>query len=264
MKIMLDAGHGYQTAGKRSPDGFREYEFNRKAAIYARGLLANYQNVNVCFAHSDDRDVPLKERTNQANSLKVDVYVSIHANAYGSGWNDACGLETYVYLTMPREALQLAEKIQRHLAAMTGLHSRGVKTADFHVLRETKMTAVLAECGFYTNRNEAALLQTDAYQKTCANAIVQALAAQYQLKESKPAPSPSGLFKVQAGAFAKKSNADQLVKRLQAAGFDAVSFCAIDIYKVQTGTFSEKNNAEALAQRLRAAGFDAVVLFEKK
>lgn len=186
MKIMLDAGHGYSTPGKRSFDGMREYEFTRKVAAFAKELLETYQNVTVYLAHSDNRDVPLQERTDSANRLQVHAYVSIHGNAYGSTWNEANGIETYVYLTKPKEAFELAQKIQKHLVEMTGLRNRGLKTADFHVLRETNMTAVLAECGFYTNKHEAALMKTESYQRQCAEAIVQGMAEQYHLVK-KPA-----------------------------------------------------------------------------
>jgi N-acetylmuramoyl-L-alanine amidase len=181
MKIMLDAGHGYNTPGKRSPDGFKEYEFTRVVAHYARKQLMTYPNVAVYFSHSDGRDVPLKERTGLANRLKVDLFVSIHANAYGSNWNDINGIETYIYKTKPIEAFALAQKIQQHLITATGLRNRGVKTADFHVLRETKMSSVLVECGFYTNREEVKLIRSEAYQKTCAEAIVKGIAEHLRL-----------------------------------------------------------------------------------
>lgn len=222
MKIMLDAGHGYSTAGRRTPDGMREYEFNRAVANYAKELLNNYQNVTVYFAHSDERDVPLRERTDQANQLDVDCYVSIHANAYGTGWNNVGGIETFVYLSKPQEAYALAQKIQRNLIISTGLQDRGVKTADFHVLRETKMTAILVECGFMTNKAEAALLKTDTYRKTSAEAIVKGIADQFKLKPNNAADPPKpGLYKVQAGAFKDKKSADKLTARLKAQGYDA-------------------------------------------
>jgi N-acetylmuramoyl-L-alanine amidase len=245
MKIMLDAGHGYNTPGKRSPDGMREYEFTRAVANYARDLLANYQNVTVYFSHSDQEDVPLQERTNKANRLNVDIFVSIHANAFGNGgWNSAGGIETYVYPTRPPVAYQLAQKIQRNLVLSTGLANRGVKTADFHVLRETKMDAVLAECGFYTNQNEVKLLRSETYRRTIAEAIVKSLVDQFRLKpkakaaarpqppaskpssisasKSKPsAPKKGSLFKVQAGAFEDEQNAEELAERLRRAGFEA-------------------------------------------
>ncbi|WP_389361567.1 N-acetylmuramoyl-L-alanine amidase [Cytobacillus spartinae] len=183
MKIMLDAGHGYNTPGKRSPDGFREYEFNREVACFIRDMLGDFENVTVYFAHSDKRDVPLVERTDYANQLQVDCYVSIHANAHGSGgWSTANGIETFVHCSRPTEALELAENVQRRLIENTKLKNRGVKAADFHVLRKTNMTAVLVECGFMTNKEEVKLLRSDEFQKTCANAIVQALEKQYGLQ----------------------------------------------------------------------------------
>jgi len=216
---MLDAGHGYNTSGKQSPDGLREYEFNRAVANYAKLLLENYKNVTVYFSHSDQRDVLLTARTDKANSLNVDVFVSIHSNAFGSGaWNDVGGLETYVYLSRPPEAIQLAQKIQHNLVLATGLENRGVKTADFHVLRETKMDAVLVECGFMTNRREAGLLRTETYRKAVAEGIVQALTEQFKLQRKDNAPK---VFKVQAEAFERERNAKQLAARLKSAGFDA-------------------------------------------
>ncbi|MBT2678918.1 N-acetylmuramoyl-L-alanine amidase [Bacillus sp. ISL-35] len=238
MKIMLDAGHGYNTPGKRSPDGLREYEFNRAVANYAKQLLENYKNVTVYFSHSDQRDVSLTARTDKANSLNVDIFVSIHANAFGSGgWNNVGGIETYVYPSRPPVANQLAQKIQRNLVIATGLENRGVRTADFHVLRETKMDAVLVEGGFMTNRNEVELLRSETYRRTVAEGIVTALAEQFKLQRkdnAKPVPAASsapaksaaaarkgGLYKVQAGAFEDERNAEELAARLRKAGFEA-------------------------------------------
>lgn len=238
MKIMLDAGHGYNTPGKRSPDGLREYEYNRAVANYAKQLLENYKNVTVYFSHSDQQDVSLTARTDKANSLNVDIFVSIHANAFGSGgWNKVGGIETYVYPSRPPVANQLAQKIQRNLIVATGLENRGVRTADFHVLRETKMDAVLVEGGFMTNRNEVELLRSETYRRTIAEGIVKALAEQFKLQRkdnaapvparpsssAKPAPAAkkSGLYKVQAGAFEDERHAEDLAARLKKAGFDA-------------------------------------------
>jgi N-acetylmuramoyl-L-alanine amidase len=275
MKIMLDAGHGYNTAGKRSIDGMREYEFTRQVAAFASEMLSAYQNVTVYFAHSDSGDVPLQERTNSANRLNVNAYVSIHANAFGTTWNDANGIETYVYTANHQETFQLAQKIQSNLVALTGLRNRGVKVADFHVLRETKMPAILVECGFMTNRNEAALMRTEAFQRNCAQAIVNGLVAQYNLTKNPTAPTPptnttppplsnstsppkSGLFKVQTGAFSERKNADEHVRKLKSDGFEAFVF-SDGLHKVQAGAFSERKNAEELVDRLNAKGYQAFI-----
>jgi len=190
MKIVIDAGHGPDTPGKRSPDeSLREYQFNSVVARYvADELLHGYGGVEILMTHSDARDVPLGERTDKANAWGSNLFVSIHANAYGKGeWNDVKGIETYVYTTRPSAAVKLAEVVQRNLVQTTGRPNRGVKTANFHVLRETKMTAILVECGFMTNREECALLKTDEYRRKCASAIVSAIVEVYGLKEKKQA-----------------------------------------------------------------------------
>ena len=195
MRIVIDAGHGPDTPGKRSPDeSLREYQFNSAVARYvADELLHGYEDVEILLTHDDSRDVSLRERTDRANAWKADVFVSIHANAYGAGgWNDAKGIETFVYTTRPAAAVKLAEAVHRNLIRMTGRPDRGVKTANFHVLRETKMPAILVECGFMTNREEAALLKTDAYRRKCAEAIVAGIAEVYGLrkKSEQPASAP--------------------------------------------------------------------------
>ncbi|WP_233269981.1 N-acetylmuramoyl-L-alanine amidase [Heyndrickxia camelliae] len=222
---MLDAGHGPNTVGKRSPDNFKEFEFNHKVAEYTKELLNDYKGVTVYFAHSKQEDIPLKKRSDKANKLKVDCYISIHANAYGTTWNDANGIETYVYVTKPKEAVDLAEKVQKNLVIETGLRNRGIKTADFHVLRETEMTAILCECGFYTNKKEASLLKSKTYQKTCAEAIVKGIVDQYHLKKiTSPTKNPvkKKIYRVQIGAFENKENAQALIKELKEKGYNPI------------------------------------------
>lgn len=269
MKIMLDAGHGFDTPGKRSPDGMREYEFNRAAANYAKELLDGYQNVTVYFAHSDQTDIPLQQRTNSANNLRVDIYVSIHANAASSTWSSAGGIETFVYTTRPPGAVSLATKIQNQLVNKTGLRNRGVKTADFHVLRETNMDAVLVECGFMSNPDEIKLLRSEGYRRTCAEGIVAALTEQFGLvkkptatpaPQPTPAPTPtSGLYKVQVGAFKQRDNAEGMATRLKNDGFQNFIVTDNGLFKVQTGAFKNKQNADELAQSLRNKGYQPYV-----
>ena len=225
MKIIIDAGHGYTTPGKSTPDGMKEYEFNRTVALILKDMLTPYQT-KILFAHSDSMDVSLQERTKQANTSGADLYVSIHANAAGNGgWHEADGIETYIHSSKPANALSLASKIQRKLIAATGLRDRGVKTADFHVLRETKMTAVLIECGFMTNESESKLLKSEYYRKCCAQAIAEAIISHYSLKRKALIPvrdtqEERTLYRAQLGSFLDKQNAKSLATQLKILGFD--------------------------------------------
>jgi len=186
MKIGLDAGHFLFTAGKRTPDGMHEWSFNSVVASYISDELKWY--IDVETLRVDDTtgavDVSLQDRTDKANKWGANAYISIHANAYGSGgWNNVGGIETFVHSSNPREAYQLAKLVQENLIKDTKRSNRGIKTANFAVLRSTNMTAILVECGFMTNKEEASFLKSDAYRKTCASAIVKGLAAMYGLKK---------------------------------------------------------------------------------
>jgi N-acetylmuramoyl-L-alanine amidase len=193
MLIMLDAGHGPNTPGKRSPDGMREFEFNSRVADVMKAELEKYEGVTVVFAHESGRDIPLAERTNKANAQKVDVYVSLHADALNGVMGNHGGTTTFVYKTNPTQARKLAEVIQRNLIGVNGLMNRGVKTADFHVLRETNMTAVLIEHGFMDSHIDLPKLKDDGFRVLCGQTNAKSLAEFYGLKrkaEPKPIVAP--------------------------------------------------------------------------
>lgn len=261
MKIVLDAGHGYSTPGKRTPDGMREYEFNREVAKYARQELLRYQDAEVLFTHEDERDVPLKERTDRANSWGAQAFVSIHANAFGNGgWNMAQGIETYFPVTTSPNSNRLASLVHRSLIQATARKDRGIKSADFHVLRETNMAAILCECGFMTNPEEAQLLKSTNYRQTCALAIAKGLVEYFNLT-LKIMSVTIRLYKVQVGAFQMKKNADSLAAQLNKSGFPAFVFTEEEFYKVQAGAFSEEVNAERLAASLRSQGYSTFICY---
>ena len=67
------------------------------------------------------------------------------------------------------------------------------------------------------------------------------------------------LYRVQTGAFANKANADAMLQKVKAAGFDTYMVKVDNLYKIQVGAFSKKANADAMAARLKAAGFDTYV-----
>lgn len=231
MKIAVNGGHGPNTPGKRTPDGIKEFEFNYPTAKYLQQYLEEYDGVQVLFIPDPNRDVPLKERTDKANRWGADLWLSIHYNAHIDGqWTSANGIETWVYKTRPKTAVALAEKVQSALVKATGRTNRGVKAGDLHELRETKCTAILCECGFMTNKQEAATMKDPAFQKLIARTIADTVASFYGLKKkgtSKPSSSTNsgtkkqdGLYKVQIGAFRDKKNAEVLASKAKRAGFD--------------------------------------------
>lgn len=81
----------------------------------------------------------------------------------------------------------------------------------------------------------------------------------------KPAPEkPSGgLYRVQTGAFKSKANADAMLAKVKAKGFDTYMVKVGDLYKIQVGAFKVKANAEAMMKKLQATGFSAFITTEE-
>jgi N-acetylmuramoyl-L-alanine amidase len=186
----VDGGHaGFGvTAGKRTTDGtMYEWDFNNAVAVLVEQKLLTYENVKV--VRLDDRtgkkDIPLADRVAKALKEKVVAVVSIHANADGRGdvWTDANGIETFISDDrFPFNELELASCIQNHLIRETGRKNRGVKRGNLFMTKVSDMIpSVLVECGFMTNKEEAALLKSASYRDKCATAIVYGLVEQFKL-----------------------------------------------------------------------------------
>ncbi|MGL4345365.1 MAG: N-acetylmuramoyl-L-alanine amidase [Cellulosilyticaceae bacterium] len=195
--IILDAGHGMDTAGKRTPlfeDGtfMHEREFNQAVVKEMMNQLRAYE-CQVVWVSEEQKDVSLAMRVNRANAALTDftklngrtninsIFVSIHANANTGSWGSANGIETFA-LAGSQVGMSLAQSVQRKLVQATRLRDRGVKVGNFFVLRGTSMPAILCECGFMDNKNEAVLLKTPAYRILCATAIVEAIVEHMKLK----------------------------------------------------------------------------------
>jgi N-acetylmuramoyl-L-alanine amidase len=200
-KIGIDDGHGYETAGKRTPDGYRENYFNEKVKKFLiPELKRNGFSYVDCSPMTSDNS--LQDRCNRANNANVNIFVSIHANAYGEGnWNSADGVETYYY-PGSSSGKKLATLVQNELLKGTKQDNRGVKSADFYVLRKTTMTAILVEAAFMTNKKEADLLKKESFQKETAKDICRGICKYFSksyVKESttttKPKTGYTGILK---------------------------------------------------------------------
>ena len=195
--VYLDAGHGGYDPGA-SYFGISEKSLTLaiQSRVKAKLEAEGYQ---VVTTRTSDTYVDLTDRSRAANASESDIFVSIHINASGS--SAAQGIETYYYQpyaeypsrinatyhanpTRLSMSDTLANAIQSSLINATGAQNQGVKRQTFAVLRETTAPAVLLELGFLSNPQEAARLNTSAYQETLANAIVAGVKSYYE-KESK-------------------------------------------------------------------------------
>ena len=192
--VYLDAGHGGYDPGA-SYFGISEKSLTLaiQSRVKAKLEAEGYQ---VVTTRTSDTYVDLTDRSHAANASESDIFVSIHINASGS--SAAQGIETYYYQpyaeypsrinatyhanpTRLSMSDTLANAIQSSLINATGAQNQGVKRQTFAVLRETTAPAVLLELGFLSNPQEAARLNTSAYQETLANAIVAGIKRYYSI-----------------------------------------------------------------------------------
>ncbi|MFD1203612.1 N-acetylmuramoyl-L-alanine amidase [Sporosarcina contaminans] len=185
VKVALDAGHGINTPGKRTPDGEREWSFNSKVIAAAIKYLKDYPNVEVL--RLDDptgkTDVPLATRTNKANKWKADILISMHHNANTGKWGSWTGTETYTYTGSWKNAERLAAIVQKKMVAVYGLRDRGLKKANFHMTRESAMPAILIEGGYMDSTIDIVKLRDDKILDAAGKAIAESVAEYFGLKK---------------------------------------------------------------------------------
>jgi len=210
-KIVLDPGHGGDDPGAVGPTRLLEKDVVLAVAKELASLLEKEPGIEVHLTREKDRFLYLYRRTEIANQLGANIFISIHANAAPS--RKATGVETFVNskdfegegaewvareenkpaesegISREAEALlwdmiqdkyksesnDLAHFIQKRLSEATGLEDRGVKKAPFYVLRGAAMPAVLVEIGFISNPWEESKLKKDDFRKKIAQGILDGL-----------------------------------------------------------------------------------------
>lgn len=193
VKICIDPGHGGRAnrkGFKRGPTGLREAEVNLRVALFLRDMLeaAGAQvfmtrTEDIYLAAGDDEDLRL--RTKIANDNKVDIFLSIHHNAssredanfvsiwyHGGVDHSPASLDISRHLAVSLiDTLRLPETSVSPLLSDQQMYSNG-----FAVLRRAEVPAVLAECSFYSNREEEQRLRHPDYNRREAHALFIGLA----------------------------------------------------------------------------------------
>ncbi|MEH6942442.1 N-acetylmuramoyl-L-alanine amidase family protein [Bacillus sp. JJ722] len=259
LKIVLDAGHGPNTPGKRSPDGsLREYQFNKRVADVMKLKFSDYEGVQVLFTHSDGRDVPLSERTNAANKWGANLVVSLHANANAGKMGSHGGIETFIYTKPSAKSTEVAKAVQSALIKATGLRDRSVKKGNLHMVREPKAPSILVEYGFMDSYTDLPLLKTDSYRILCAETTVNAIAKVYGLKRKgasktgtgAPKPTDHGKYRLATGTFPSAKAMSEGKAKLYAKYPITIYERASD-NRLITGTFTGRNVAEYYAKEIK-------------
>lgn len=235
LKIVIDAGHGLKTAGKRcmkklDPKETREWYLNDRIADKLEALLKAYEcEVLRVDDTTGNKDISLAERCKKSNAFNADVYISIHHNAGINGGNGG-GTIVYYYsskLARKTQAQKLYDALVKHTGLIGNRSSKIVKNA-FYVLKHTNAQAFLVENGFMDSATDVPVILTENHANKTANGLLEFLVNEYSLKKSNAATegstttSKDALFRVQCGAFKKKETAEALKNKLINDGYAAI------------------------------------------
>ena len=166
--ICLDPGHGGSDPGAIG-FGRRECDDVLRLSREVRSRLQKLGH-SVVMSRDSDSSVSLSGRATWANSKGCDLFVSIHRNAFSS--SAAYGYETYAYSTSGT-TYTLAKNIHNAVVNCGVSTNRGVKTANFYVIKYTSMPAVLCEVLFITNSGDNEMFDNKfySYAQAIANGI---------------------------------------------------------------------------------------------
>lgn len=167
-KVCINPGHGPLNSGRFDPgalgkSGLKEASINLDIARLVDEYLRKAGWDTLVVQDGDLADVVRK-----SNAFPADYFISIHCNAFSN--SSANGVETYAYKP-GGQGQKIAAAVQAELVRSTGLKDRGVKYANFYVLKYTLCPAVLVEAGFITNLLEENLLKQSEFQGKIAKAI---------------------------------------------------------------------------------------------
>lgn len=178
--IVIDPGHGGLDSGATGVNGVLEKDIVLSIAKKVDSLNTHLYNnqFDIYLTRYRDTLISLSDRTKLAKRLNADVFISLHCNQAVN--KKAKGIEVYVNekrKCFSKSSVRLASIMQKELNDMLGFKSRGVKSANFQVLRETtdSYPAVLLEIGFLSASDEAQHLTKEEKQNGIAIAILESI-----------------------------------------------------------------------------------------
>lgn len=207
VRIWIDGGHGGHDSGAVG-NGLKEKDIVAEIARQMNSILVMEYGAETAMTRMDDTFVSLSERAKRANAWGADAFISIHCNSGGGK-----GFETFRYIKADTRTIAFQNLLHAKLMAFYGQHGivdRGKKAADYAVLRETNMIAVLTENLFMDNA-EITKFKDRNFLIAVARAHAEGVAEFFGLKKKaatpvtpkQPAPSePTKIVHVYTGGHA--------------------------------------------------------------
>lgn len=279
IKIVIDPGHGGIDPGRLTlkSSHFEEKDLNliiaQKFGAYVTDLL---QNVEVVYTRTSDISVSLDQRVEIANNENCDIFISIHCNANEKP--GVHGTECHIHNLKAKKSFRLAHLIDKEFKNRAGRHSRGIKDSDdrehsLQVLKFTKMTSVLIECGYMTNATEAAYLNSAYGQDILASALFRGLRSYLQeeypkINFVKPLEKESKTGDIYVQIYSSKEALSTNEGQFKKTGEDVVceKLDTKNAYKYRyiIGPFETKSAAEKCIEKVKKKGFTDAFMIRKE
>ncbi|MBU8878765.1 N-acetylmuramoyl-L-alanine amidase [Bacillus sp. FJAT-29790] len=187
VKLFIDPGHGGTDSGAVG-NGLQEKNLTLQICKRIRDMLTDFENAQVKLSRETDETVSLNQRTEMANTWGADFFLSVHINATPGGF----GYEDHIYPGSGGVTVANQNIIHEEVVKQVDFHDRGEKQSNFHVLRESKMPALLTENGFIDNAGDAAKLKKADFIDRIARGHVNGLEKAFGLKKKTVAGEEGG------------------------------------------------------------------------
>ena len=228
-KVFGGVGHGGIDPGAVA-NGLREADINLDIALAWESEMKRH-GVEVKLSRNNNENDDLNEEVRECNAYNPDIAIDFHTNAGGGD-----GFEAY-HSICGGTGKTLALNIEKEVVAI-GQNSRGIKTRtnssgkDYYgFIRNTKCPAVIIECAFIDNSKDISIVDTKEERKVFGIAVAKAtlkiLGIAYK-EHSTPSSDSNTFYRVVAGSYNNKDNADAQLRLLESKG---IKGCFIDIYK---------------------------------
>lgn len=284
--ILIDAGHGGSDPGHLSNNKAHmpEKELNlliaNKLGFYLENLL---QHVQIIYTRKTDEFVSLDDRVSLANDKNVDLFISIHCNANEK--TKIHGTESHVHSFDSKKSVKLAKNFEKEFSGRAGRNSRGVKNNDdrehsLQVLKYTKMTSVLVECGFLTNTAEANYLNTEHGQDIIASALFRGVRSYLQdeypsisfIPKKKEEPKETASTDKGTKYYVQITSSADVIdtehESFQRTGEKVIreKLNTTNKYKYRylIGSYETKEEAKTVLEKVKKKGFPDAIIIQKK
>ncbi len=177
--IVLDAGHGGEDRGTKSIT--KPILIEKRLTLFTTILLRSALEglgYHTLMTRWKDETIGLDDRVIFSNNIHPDCFVSIHYNSAPT--TEANGIEVFFYqdkgnLKRAKASEKLAHAVLNKVLDWSGAESRGVKTSNFRVIKDTEDPAILVELGFLTNKEEAKKISQPLYAKQLAMGVAKGI-----------------------------------------------------------------------------------------